>query len=131
MDRLVLRKPIMIDGKEVSELTYDAEEITPEMWAQAAGTATKRAAGITGPSMELDNVFHLYLGFYAIIAVNKRYALEDLERIRGRDLYAVASIGRNFTIGAVESNLEPYEEPSGATPEPTIPMLAASEENGD
>lgn len=100
MDTLKLKKPIKIDGKEVAELTYDADEITAEAFitAESRKFAASSKKGGTGAVLEFDYSMHLELGFAAIIAVNPQIDYSDLKRIKGADLVAVAKIGRNFTL---------------------------------
>lgn len=101
---LKLNKPILIDGKEVSELAYDSDEITVELYSTAcakAGVATL-SGGTDAARMrvkEVDYILHNYLGMAAIIAVNSHISFEDLERIKGFDIMKVSEIGHFFTFG--------------------------------
>lgn len=101
MEKIVLTSPIMIDGKEVKELSYNADEITVEQFQEAELYKNKSmvSKGSTALAMEMDYTFQLYLGFMAIIAVNPSYDVHDLERMKGKDIRKVVIIGRNFTNG--------------------------------
>ncbi len=116
MEKLTLKNAIKIDGKEVTEVTYDANEIDGVLFATAEAKR-KNAAGMKNasfsPAAEFDFALHLYLGFAAIIAVNPGYAFEDMERIKGRDVTEVMKIGRNFMLAS-----EP-ERPEKDSAEPT------------
>ena len=132
MDTLTLKNPIMINGKEVKELTYDINEIDALLFAEA-DTKHKAAAGMKNiaisPAIEFDPGAHLYLGFAAIIAVNREIDFADLERMKGSDTMAVAKIGRNFTLSSEEASQESdSDELSETTPESTTPAKPTSKE---
>lgn len=100
MEKLKLNNPIMINGKKVKELTYDADAITVNLFAEAEARklkATTSKAGGSAGAFELDYTLHLYLGMMAVLAINPEIDVTDLERISGIDLTAVMRIGRNFT----------------------------------
>lgn len=105
MDTLKLKNPIMIDGKEITEVTYDANEINGVLFATAEAKR-KAAAGMQNtsitPAAEFDFGLHLYLGYAAIIAVNPSYDFSDVERIKGHDNVKVMGIGRNFMLASGE-----------------------------
>ena len=134
MDSITLRNPILVDGKKVTKLTYDANEITPTGFAEAEYKKTRANGSKGAPSsaaVELDYSLHLYLGFAAIIAVNPEYAFEDLERIKGADVMEVMKIGRNFIIDSVkDSTDETSESASETTPESTTPESQSSKGKG-
>lgn len=99
MNKIILRQPIMINGQEVKELTYDTSEITAGMFCEAE--AYKFAASGNKPiltTQEFDSGLHLYLGMMAIIAVNPHIDVKDLERIKGFDMVRIAQVGRNFIL---------------------------------
>lgn len=121
-EKITLKKPLIVNGAEKTELTYDIEEISPTLFAQA-DALKKQAAGqksvAVTPAVEFDFALHIYLGFAAIIAVNSEITFEDLDRMKGFDLMAVNAIGRNFTLkveGSQENNsgtcYETIQEPS-------------------
>lgn len=121
MDTLKLKNPIMIDGKEVTEVTHDINEIDGVLFATAE-TKRKSAAGmkdaVISPAAEFDFSLHLYLGFAAIIAVNPGYDFADVERIKGADVVKVMAIGRNFMFASEkQSTPKDSDEPTETTPE--------------
>lgn len=124
-ETLKLRHPIDIDGKKVKALTYDSEEITAALFAEA-DTLKKKAAGISNmsisPAIEFDFGLHLYIGFAAIIAVNPEYDFTDLERIKGSDIRDVMNVGRRFFIASAEDG-QPNSSANASetTAEPTTP----------
>lgn len=98
-----LANPIMVEGEEVRELTYDCDAITPDMFMAAdvaAANAALTAGKATATVPELDSSLHLQLGFQAVIACNPTWDLNDLGRVRGGDIMRVLAVGRNFTTGA-------------------------------
>lgn len=93
--KLKLHNPIIINGKNVKNLSYDTNEITAQMFAEAD---TKKMIGnsMGAKIAETDYSLHLYLGFAAIIAVNPEIDFTDLERMKGVDVSTVMRLGRNF-----------------------------------
>lgn len=102
---LRLKNPILINGNEITEVTYDSNEIDGILFATAE-SRRKAAAGrkdiSIAPAAEFDFSLHLYLGFAAIVAVNPSYDFSDLERIKGHDVVEVMTIGRNFMLASGE-----------------------------
>lgn len=123
MEKIILKNPILINGKEIKELTYDVNEITPAGFAEAEYRKTRANGSKGAPSsaaVELDYSLHLYLGFAAIVAVNPEYDINDLERIKGTDVMEVMKAGRNFIIASAgKSTDEESENASETTPEST------------
>lgn len=123
METLKLKNPVMIDGKEVTEVTYDANEIDGVLFATAEAKR-KASAGMKNvtitPAAEFDFGLHLYLGYAAIIAVNPSYDFSDLERIKGQDNVKIMGIGRNFMLASDgEQQQNDSDEPTETTPEST------------
>ena len=130
MESITLKNPVQINGKEIKELTYDVNEITPAGFAEAEYRKTRANGSKGSPSsaaVELDYSLHLYLGFAAILAVNPEYDFNDLERIKGTDVMEVMKAGRNFIIASVaESMDDASENASETTPESTTPEQPSS-----
>ena len=120
---LKLKNPILINGVEVAELSYDTNEIDGILFATAE-SKRKAAAGMKNTAVstvaELDVGLHLYMGYAAIIAVNPKYDFSDMERIKGRDAVEVMKIGRNFMLTSEQEQPEnDSDEPTEITPEST------------
>lgn len=134
MEIIKLKNPITINGKEIKELTYDVNEITPAGFAEAEYRKTRANGSKGAPSsaaVELDYSLHLYLGFAAILAVNPEYDFNDLERIKGTDVMEVMKAGRNFIIAsAADSTDEESESASETTRESTTPEQPSSKTKG-
>lgn len=98
--KITLSSPLLVNGKERTEFEYDAQEITAEQFIEACQKAASmdKARTISLKAKENDYALHLYLGFYAIIAVNPEVSVEDLERVKGFDTLAIADIGWLFTL---------------------------------
>lgn len=121
---LELRQPILVDGKEVNKLDYDASLIDSEAFCDAFSySASKNASGKAKASVaETDASLHLYLGFMAIKACNPNLDIADLERIKGMDIMEIMIIGRNFTCMTAEESLpSDSEKQSEDTVESTTP----------
>ena len=120
---LKLLKPIMINGTSVKSLKYDSDAINAELFARA-DTLRQQNMDLTRPTatlgMEFDYSMHLYLGFAAVVAANNNEIdFMDLERVQGVDLVHIVGIGRNFTLGRVESAPNSSDGSSENTQEPT------------
>lgn len=127
---LILRNPVMINGKSVGEMSYDTEEITGELFT-AIESRHRKAAGFGNMAMcEVDAGLHLYMGYAAIIALNPEYDVSDLARMKGVDVSAVMRIGRNFINPSGDSRDGSTEKPAGTTPGSTTPAPLTLQENG-
>lgn len=124
MDTFKLRKPLLVNGKELTELTYDFEEIDGALWDEAVRRAGKR----DNFNISLyDYIFHKCLAFAAVIAVNPSIDWDDLDRLKGLDLQRLANIGLTFmTDSSEELSLETSEEPIENTLEDTTATSVAS-----
>lgn len=97
---LKLENPITVNGKEISELTYDPQKITVEQFSLASAKAAEIAKSKTFKVClrENDYTLHLYLGMMSIIAENPNIDIADLERCSGFDVLNIADIGMLFTL---------------------------------
>lgn len=101
MQTLKLIHPLLVNGQELTELTYNAQEITAMQFTEAASRSaalSKKNTSVTLKFRENDYSLHLYLGFMAIIAVNPQIDISDLERIKGTDILNISDIGQTFTL---------------------------------
>lgn len=121
MQKIVLTKPLMINGKLVSELTHDVTKITAGMFCEADAYKVEASGNkVILTTYEGDASLHMYLGMQAVIAENPHIDIKDLERVTGPDLVKFIALGRNFIFAGVrESNLETSEEQSETTPAPS------------
>lgn len=130
MNKITLKNPIMINGKEVKELTYNTSEITVGQFCEAE--QYQFAAAGNKPTLttyEFNNGLHLYLGMMAIIAVNPEIDVRDLERIKGYDMIQMAMIGRNFILTGAGGASDPSS--SGDASETTPEHLTQAQEKSE
>ncbi|MCR4834371.1 MAG: hypothetical protein K5900_12420 [Butyrivibrio sp.] len=129
-----LSKAILIDGVERTELKYDTDLITPELFSEAEAlknkvtTKARTQGGIAG-AMELDYSFHMYLGAAAVVAANPTWTFEDVLRIRGIDVRKITGVGRSFMTASDESQEDSSEEPSEITSESLMSQDMNSEKD--
>ena len=99
-NKITLQEPITINGKQITELTYDALEVTALQFSEACArsSAIDKNKSFSFKMRENDYALHLYLGMMAIIAVNPDIDIADLERIKGFDVLAIADVGMLFTF---------------------------------
>ncbi|MDE5697626.1 MAG: early nodulin 20 (N-20) [Lachnospiraceae bacterium] len=130
--KLELRQPVVINGKNYKELEYDFDELTCEDYTMAATYADSKAfrASQNGKPnaaiMEQNISFHMYIGMAAVVAANRELIdIADMERIKGYDLIKITQIGRNFIAGrsAEPSAQNSLERQSEVTPESTTQEL--------
>lgn len=120
---LVLDNPIKINGEMVEELTYDPQEITAEQFsiACAKSSALDKTQSVSFKIKENDNALQLYLGMMAVIAVNPKIDIKDLERIKGFDVLDLTNIGMLFMLrksaapSAASSSVEQSENTENST----------------
>lgn len=130
---LKLKNPIMINGEQIAEVSYDSNEIDGILFANAE-SKRKAAAGRGNTSVslmaEVDVGLHLYMGYAAIIAVNPTYDFSDMERIKGHDAVKVMKIGRNFILASEQEQPESdSDEPTETTPESTTRARQSSKKS--
>ena len=115
---LKLANPIMVNNQQITELTYDTNEITGVLFAEA-DVRRKVAAGTKNvtivPAAEFDFGLHPYVGFAAVIAINPQFDFSDLERIHGIDMIKLMEIGRNFLLKSEASPQGNSDEQSETT----------------
>lgn len=115
---LKLMHPLLVNGQEMTEVDYDAEEINAVQYSiacQRSAAISKSNQSVTVKFRENDNSLHMYLGFMAIIAVNPQIDITDLERIKGTDVLNIADIGQVFILrisgaGSPQSNSDAQSE---------------------
>ena len=102
IEKITLTKPLLVNGKYLKELTYDIDELTEELMAEAEAITAKIRAkkDMVGTFIipQIDGTYHRNIAKQAIIAVNPEISLEDLARIKGRDLSKLAKVGQRFFI---------------------------------
>ena len=110
METIKLRRPLLVNGSELSELPYDLDKVTSDQFIRAEAAAKSKVTEFAFGVAENDYSFHLELGFAAIIAADPSIDQSDLDRITGRDLMEVMRVGRNFIGDSSESQDEATSE---------------------
>lgn len=91
MAKLTLKKPIMIDGVERTEIEYDLDALTGEDIQQATKEMNK--SGSVPTTIELDANYHA-----AIFAMAAGISFEDVKRFSARDYAKCSSLVRDFFL---------------------------------
>lgn len=129
---ITLTNPILIDGKTVSEITVNTDEITGMLYAEA-DTKKRIAAGTKNvaivPAVEFDFGLHVYIGYAAAIAANPGYSFNDLERVKGADVISFAEVGRNFLLKSEDVESSNSDEQSETTAVHSTQAQLISNEN--
>ena len=94
---LKLKSPIKVNGETIKELAYDIDVLSPGDIAQADKNKVRAGGGVSSQTVaELDTILHIYVGMQAIIKLNPKVDIADLENIGGKDIYKIMKIGRSF-----------------------------------
>ena len=91
MAKLNLKKPIKVDGEEISVIEYDLDELTGEDIQQVTTELSKK--GIIVTTIELDSNYHA-----AIFAKAAGLMLEDLNRLSAKDYAKATTLVRDFFL---------------------------------
>ena len=118
---LVLRNPIMLNGKKTSKLTYDTSAITITLFSEAEKLSIGDNATSSHNSFapQTDYTFQFYIGCAAIVAANPSVDFQDLALLRGYDIMEVSNIGKVFTWGLTDAEAKTLESSIETTPEPS------------
>ena len=129
-----LTNPLKVNNKDLTALSYDTEEITGLLFAEAVARKMKASgykSGNLAGAAEIDYSLQLYLGYAAVIAVNSEIDWSDMERIKGHDVMEVLKIGRNFIVKSeAASPAGDSGEPSETTPDASTQASGTSKKNG-
>lgn len=101
IEKITLRKPLLVNGEELKELTYDIEELSINHITKAEGLKAKIGGKDIVGSITIaqaDYALHMCIGMQAVMAVNPDISEEDLQRLKGFDLTKLANIGARFFI---------------------------------
>lgn len=99
METLKLKKPVKIDGAEVTEIKYDLEHLTGNDLEVALQDMKKN--GIQVGTIELDPSYHM-----ALFAQAAGIAYEDVKRMSAKDCKNAISAVRYFFIANSEDSSE-------------------------
>lgn len=119
------KKPIMVEGRTVSELDYDEEEITVGLYGRAC-----EQGAVPTSIKEVNDKLHVMVFWAAVMAVNHEVEFTTLNQVKGiGDIIAMGDIGRNFIMRSENSDENNSEERSENTPEDSILALPPLETN--
>lgn len=90
-NRLNLKKPIMIDGEEVSYIDYDTDKLTGASIEKAVQELQRRQIVVVTP--ELDTIFHAQL-----FSIASGLDYTDMQRLPMKDYVKATGIIRDFFI---------------------------------
>ena len=105
IEKITLRKQLLVNGEYRKELTYDIEELTANHIAKAEGLKAKIGGkDIVGTITiaQADYALHICIGMQAVMAVNPDISEEDLQRLKGFDITKLANVGARFFIAPAE-----------------------------
>lgn len=99
MAKLVLKKPILIDGEEVKEINYDLDDLTGNDIEHAMNELAKK--GIMVSLVETDQRYHAML-----FAIAAGIDYTDVGRLSGKDYHKATTAVRNFFLESEEQSGE-------------------------
>lgn len=112
VNELKLRKPLMVNGKEIKVLTYDVDELTINHITKAEACKAKMGGAATISVAQADFPLHVCIGMQAVMILNPEIAEEDLMRLKGYDITQLAAVGTSFFVPPElpENNSEKQQE---------------------
>lgn len=97
MEVLKLKRPVLIDGEEKTEIPYDLEKLTGSDLETALQDMKRN--GIQVGAIEIDPSYHM-----AIFAQAAGVAYEDVKRMSAKDCKNAIALVRAFFIGDSEGS---------------------------
>lgn len=101
--KLKLAKGFYNDGILVSELAYDLDEVSSDLYIQADTKASQKKMENGGAKFTVsnfDDVSRLYYGWACILAAkeNEKYSFDfdNISLLKGPDIKRVANLGSTF-----------------------------------
>lgn len=93
---LKLKKPLAIDGQDVTELAYDFEQMSMADTI-AVSTNMGMAGAVMTTAEELDPTYHAYLFAQAVQVASKgKISVADVMRMSALDARRAATLARDF-----------------------------------
>ena len=105
IEKITLSRPLLVNGENLKELTYDIEELSINHIAKAEGLKAKIGGKDIVGSITIaqaDYALHICIGMQAVMAVNPDISEEDLQRLKGYDITKLANVGARFFIAPAE-----------------------------
>lgn len=94
MEKLMLKKPLKVNGNEIKELPYDFENLTAKDKLNAGKKF--KTAGFSGSLQELDPDYHFFIFVEAVAKADSSITEQDLNRMSMQDTVTASSLVRNF-----------------------------------
>lgn len=95
---LKLKKPLMVNGKELNELPYDFEELTAKDLHKISKDL--KSKGIPVTVLALDYEFQLSTFSEAVKKKNHNIILNDILRLSAHDAMRATGLARSFLIAS-------------------------------
>lgn len=119
IEKIILKHPLLVNGTDRKELTYDLEELTTVDVAKAEAAKNKLGT-VASTHVLFDYSMHIEIAKQAILKLNPDISDEDLNRIKGRDLNKLAKAGISFFSESEEQEENTSEKPQEDTQDTTI-----------
>ncbi len=94
VEKLILTKPIKVNGEEIKEISYNLEDFTAKDKFEASKIYRRDGGSIS--VQELDSDYHLYLFAQAVAKVDKKIDIQDILRLNAKDSTKAGNIVRRF-----------------------------------
>jgi hypothetical protein len=119
MQKIKLVNPIKINGKEVKELPFDTQAFGVKELERANKMSAAANQGVA-VVQETDYNYHMTIAKVIVESSSQgEIAVEDLDRLRGVDLFNLQQEGRNFLLGMGGQKTETLDAQSEITADST------------
>lgn len=118
-----LTVPLKVNGTDLTELTYDTSLISIEDLAEIEKERSQKLGGQGGSVFRVlqnDTLMHALLGMHAVMKVNPQIDINDLNRLKGYDLYQMSLIGMRFFSKPATQESKDSEKPQEDMQDNTI-----------
>ena len=100
---LKLRKPFKYDGKELTEIEYDLEAVTPRQMKIILNQFSKRKIAIAVPDLDMRYQQAFFARACGIPET-------ELDNLNGRDFNAACALVRDFLLDSSDDQVTATEE---------------------
>lgn len=110
MEKLVLKKSIMINGAEVKEIKYDFENMTLKDMCEAEKRMTGNGQ-VSTTLEEMNYSWHSYVFAAAAVKSNPGTDISDYMRLEGTDALKAKRMARNFILTVEDGEEDSSDQP--------------------
>lgn len=110
MDKLVLKKPVMINGTEVKEIKYDFGSLTLKDMCEAEKRMTGNGQ-VSTTLEEMNYSWHSYVFAAAAVKSNPGTDISDYMRLEGTDALKAKRMARNFILAVEDGEENSSDQP--------------------